>query len=201
MRDSHIRAIEKKIERIKFYKIIGQIVIAAILIIALILIFSSLNTVLMMQTDTLNILNDLSNENTQEVSTIQNDEKVAVIERYDPKTRVPNIENRELVERVVAAEARGESLEGMMAVAQTIRDRAEYWQMTPKEVVTAPSQYASPYEGEISESVKTAVSNVFDNGVSIMQEPTTHFHANYVNPYWTSDKACRGSIGAHKFYY
>jgi spore germination cell wall hydrolase CwlJ-like protein len=109
-------------------------------------------------------------------------------------------EERDLVERIVASEARGEPIEGMMAVAQVIRDRSQLWKMTVTEVCLAPSQFAAPYQGEISPEVVQAVWAVFDEGMSILEIPTTHFHADYVSPHWTADKVSRGSIGAHLFY-
>lgn len=109
-------------------------------------------------------------------------------------------EERDLVERIVASEARGEPVEGMAAVAQVIRDRSQLWGMTVTEVCLAPGQFAAPYQGEISPEVVQAVWAVFDLGMSVLEIPTTHFHADYVSPYWTADKVSRGSIGSHRFY-
>jgi len=109
-------------------------------------------------------------------------------------------EERDLVERIVASEAMGEPIEGIMAVAQCIRDRSQLWGMTVTEVCLAPGQFAAPYQGEISPEVVQAVWAVFDEGMSVLEIPTTHFHADYVSPYWTADKVSRGSIGAHLFY-
>lgn len=108
-------------------------------------------------------------------------------------------EEREIIERVVAAEARGETLKGQMAVANVIKDRAELWNMTPKEVVTAKGQFAEPFQGEISEDTKLAVAIVFDKGIRVFAEPVTHFASN--NPWWAEYKTVRGSIGVHTFYY
>ncbi len=115
-------------------------------------------------------------------------------------THVLNDADRNLIERVVAAEARGQCYEGMLGVAQVIRERAECWGMTAREVVTAKSQFASPFGGEISQEVKDAVSAVFDNGVRVFAEKTTHFHATYVNPSWNRTKIYRGTIEAHLFW-
>jgi spore germination cell wall hydrolase CwlJ-like protein len=109
-------------------------------------------------------------------------------------------DERTLVERIVASEARGEPIEGIMAVAQCIRDRSQLWGMTVTEVCLAPGQFAAPYQGEISPEVVQAVWAVFDLGMSVLEIPTTHFHADYVSPYWTADKVSRGSIGSHRFY-
>lgn len=108
-------------------------------------------------------------------------------------------EEREIIERVVAAEARGETLKGQMAVANVIKDRAELWNMTPTEVVTAKGQFAEPYQGEISEDTKLAVAIVFDKGIRVFAEPVTHFASN--NPWWAEHKAIIGKIGVHTFYY
>lgn len=112
-----------------------------------------------------------------------------------------NESERELIERVVTAESRGEPFEGMIAVAQTIKDRSDLWGMTPTEVVSKPNQYAKPYYGEIPVEVADAVSLVFEQGYRAIEEPTTHFHADYVNPYWADSKTSRGQIGNHRFYY
>lgn len=109
-------------------------------------------------------------------------------------------EERELIERVVSAEARGESYEGIIAVAQTIKDRGDYWCISYTDVVNAPNQYASAYEGEVPEIVEKAVADVFDNGVRAFEEPTTHFHNSTVSPNWASAKTYRGQIGNHYFY-
>ena len=108
-------------------------------------------------------------------------------------------EEREIIERVVAAEARGETLKGQMAVANGIKDRAELWNMTPKEVVTAKGQFAEPFQGEISEDTKLAVEIIFDKGIRVFKEPVTHFASN--NPWWAEHKAIIGKIGVHTFYY
>jgi spore germination cell wall hydrolase CwlJ-like protein len=108
-------------------------------------------------------------------------------------------EEREIIERVVAAEARGETLKGQMAVANVIKDRAELWNMTPTEVVTAKGQFAEPFQGEISEDTKLAVEIIFDKGIRVFKEPVTHFASN--NPWWAEHKAIIGKIGVHTFYY
>lgn len=129
----------------------------------------------------------------QEVDELKDDPEASI---HYPLTR----EERDLVERIVAAEARGEPIEGIMAVAQVIRDRATEWGMSVKDVCLAPGQFAKPYQGEISAEVVQAVWAVFDEGMSVLEIPTTHFHADYVSPYWTADKVSRGQIGCHRFY-
>ena len=67
----------------------------------------------------------------------------------------------ELLEQVVAAEARGESIICQEAVATVILNR---WQEgsygeTLSDVMLASGQFAAPYQGEISMSVHLAVKN------------------------------------------
>jgi spore germination cell wall hydrolase CwlJ-like protein len=154
-------------------------ILLTIIIILGFAIIGNQNEIMMMQTDTLNKLNaiDAENEPVEEVDI-------------------------ELIQRVVAAEARGESLQGQMAVAQTILDRSELWGMTPTEVVLQEGQYADPYNGEIPDSVKLAVANVFGGGVRVFPEATTHFNDDSIPPPdWTENKINRGSIGRLSFWY
>ena len=110
-------------------------------------------------------------------------------------------EERELVERVVAAEARGEKIEVQMAVAQTIMDRCTSRGQTVTEVCTAPYQFADPYQGEVSEKTQDAVFLVFDSGEKVFDE-VTHFYAHKLiePPYWTESKEFKGEIGGVRFY-
>lgn len=169
--------------------------VALIIVTLLISISGNQNDIMIIQTDTLNTLNDIKLERDDHESKAEPlpDEPLAVHSLSQ--------EERDLIERVVAAESRGEDLQGMMAVAQTILDRAELWNMTVTEVVQAPGQYADPYQGKISIEIKLAVANVFDGGIRVFTEPITHFHADYVSPAWADEKINRGSIGCHRFYY
>jgi spore germination cell wall hydrolase CwlJ-like protein len=191
MRDTHIRAIEQKIYRIKTYKRIGKMLLVTVILVAGINLVS-------------NIDDAMTKKEIQKA--VLSEEKVAKIEDYSPTSTYTysgslTPQELDIVCRVVAAEARGEDLQGQMAVAQVIRDRAQYWDMSVTEVVTAPSQFAKPYQGEISDETYLAVANVFDGNMSVLEVPTTHFHAEYMNPYWTSSKISRGSIGRHQFWY
>ena len=110
-------------------------------------------------------------------------------------------EERELVERVVAAEARGEGIECQMAVAQTILDRAVSREQSITKVCTAPYQFASPYQGEVSEKTQDAVFLVFDTGAKVFDK-VTHFYAHKLidPPYWAESKEFKGEIGGVRFY-
>lgn len=110
---------------------------------------------------------------------------------------------RDLVERVVAAEGRGESIEAQMAIAQTIRDRATTRKQTVEQVCLAENQFAAPYMADISEKTKDAVRFVFDNGESIFPDYyVTHFYAwkLIAPPAWTDSFIYLGEIGGTRFY-
>jgi spore germination cell wall hydrolase CwlJ-like protein len=105
-----------------------------------------------------------------------------------------------LLERVVAAEARGEPQEGQMAVCEAILNRAMLWDMTVGEVLAAPHQFAAPYSGDITDSVKAAV-QAGTAGHRIFERPVTHFHSAGVTPYWAASHEFAGQIGNHRFYF
>lgn len=143
-------------------------------------------------------INDLTVKVDTIGQSIQNEEKNDTAEPQSLETISES--ERILIEKVVMSEASVEPIEGMMAVAQTIKDRSDLWNMTPTEVVNQPSQYASPYIGDVSSNVIQAVSAVFDEGQRIYEEPITHFYSGE-KPYWTANKVDRGGIGKHRFYY
>ncbi len=113
-----------------------------------------------------------------------------------------NDEERDMVERVVAAEARGEDIVGQMAVAQVIRDRCFEWNRTPEQILTAENQFAEPYVGTVNDVTKAAVSFVFGSGQCVMEYPVTHFYAYRIidEPEWAANMECAGDIGSHRFY-
>ena len=119
------------------------------------------------------------------------------IEAHYPLTAA----ERDLVERVVSAESRGECIEGQMAVAQTILDRAVSREQSITEVCSAKWQFAEPYPYEVSEKTKDAVSLVYDKGEKVFDK-VTHFYAWKLiePPHWVSDKDYKGEIGGVRFY-
>lgn len=106
---------------------------------------------------------------------------------------------REMIERVVAAEARGESFEGQAAVAEVIYNRCMNRGQSVEQVIWADKQFAYPYGGEISQDTKEAVAAVFDYEL-LNLDGAEYFHADYVTPSWAEDmeKVCQ--IGGHIFY-
>lgn len=107
---------------------------------------------------------------------------------------------RDIVERVVMAEAGGEGYDGQRLVAQCILNTAEAMDLRPDEVVLAPNQYASP-AAEASQEVKDAVSTVFDAGDMATDEPIRWFYApKYVYSAWHESKAFVLEYGGHRFF-
>lgn len=106
---------------------------------------------------------------------------------------------REMIERVVAAEARGESFEGQAAVAEVIYNRCTNRGQSVEQVIWADKQFAYPYGGEISQDTKEAVAAVFDYEL-LNLDGAEYFHADYVLPSWADDFEEVCHIGGHIFY-
>lgn len=108
---------------------------------------------------------------------------------------------RDIVERVVMAESNNQHLNGQIAVAQCILNTAEATGMRPDAVVLAPRQYAKPAR-EASDSVKEAVSAVFDHGITVTPEPIRFFYApKYSAGRWHESALTYViTIGDHKFF-
>lgn len=106
----------------------------------------------------------------------------------------------EQIKRVAMSETMGANLFDATGVIQSIKDRSESWDMTAAEVVNQPYQYANPYQGQINETVDLAFELVYMDGYRTFDEVTTHFHADYVNPYWAESKAFRGKVSRHLYY-
>lgn len=124
---------------------------------------------------------------------------VAAVHDAEVSKMILTAEEREMVERVVAAEARGESFEGQAAVAEVIYNRCVNRGQSVEQVIWADKQFAHPYGGEISRDTKEAVAAVFDYEL-LSLDGAEYFHADYVLPSWAQDfeEVCR--IGGHIFY-
>jgi spore germination cell wall hydrolase CwlJ-like protein len=193
--------------RRKWRKLKRQIKGLMLILIAVMLvcILGALGNVLMMLTDTLDKLNaidveleisDLSEDNIQSEQFIEQDVKNDARAQETPLTA----SEREYITRVCMAEA-GTDLEGNMAVATVILDRATLWNMTPLEVVTQDGQFAKPRQGELYEESVQAVWAVFDEHMRAFDSNATHFYAEGSDkPYWTESKEYIASRGGNRFY-
>ena len=124
---------------------------------------------------------------------------VSEMETTTPRYALTDSE-RDIVERVVMAEAAGEGFDGQRLVAQCILNTAEAMDMRPDEVVTAPNQYAAPAE-HASEMVTDAVSAVFDDGDMVTDEPIRWFYNDkLVYSEWHEGKRFVMYFGNHKFF-
>lgn len=106
---------------------------------------------------------------------------------------------RYIVECVVMGEARGESDNGKVLVAQCILNACVKDGIQPSEVRTK-YQYAG-FHPEPSEEVKAAVSAVFDYGYKITEEPILYFYApRYCSGGFHETQCYVLTEGNHKFF-
>ena len=106
---------------------------------------------------------------------------------------------RDLIERVVMAEAGGESYKGQMLVAQCILNACEIDGIRPAEVIRK-YVYAKA-RPEPSDSVKQAVSAVFDEGEQVTDEPIVYFYAPaLVRSEFHESQIFAIEEGGHKFF-
>lgn len=106
---------------------------------------------------------------------------------------------RDVVERVVMAEAGGESFEGQMLVAQCILNAAEKRGVDPSEAVALYSYTKS--RPDPTQRVKDAVAAVFDRGETVVDEPILYFY----NPALVTSDFHESQIfvieeGGHRFF-
>lgn len=106
--------------------------------------------------------------------------------------------------RVVAAESRGEPLEGQMAVAQCIHETAKATGRTPEQVVKQPNQYASPTSIEnVNDSVREACERVFIFDEKVTSEPIRYFYSTvggFTSKWHENSLTYVMTIGNHKFF-
>ena len=117
-----------------------------------------------------------------------------------PYQRYPlSNDERYLIERTVMAEAEGEPLEGQMLVAQCILNASEKSKRSPSDVLTA-YQYATTQKAP-SQSVKNAVKSVFDDGISVTDEPILYFYnPSIVKSTWHESQIFVMEVGGHRFF-
>lgn len=115
-------------------------------------------------------------------------------------TYIPDTDaERDVVERVVMAEAGGESFEGQMLVAQCILNAAEKRGVDPSEAVVLYSYTKS--RPDPTQRVKDAVAAVFDRGETVVDEPILYFY----NPALVTSDFHESQIfvieeGGHRFF-
>lgn len=121
-------------------------------------------------------------------------------ETVEPAVRYPLTDaERDVVERVVMAEAGGESFEGQMLVAQCILNAAEKRGVEPSEAVVLYSYTKS--RPDPTQRVRDAVAAVFDRGETVVDEPILYFY----NPALVTSDFHESQIfvieeGGHRFF-
>ena len=106
---------------------------------------------------------------------------------------------RQIAENIVMGESEGEPYDGQILVAQCILNACLKDGIQPSEV-----RYEYQYSGwneEPSESVKNAVSDVFDNGYKVVDDYILYFYApKRVNSRWHETQRFIIEVGGHKFF-
>lgn len=106
---------------------------------------------------------------------------------------------RDTVERVVMAEAGGESFAGQMLVAQCILNAAEKEGVQPSEAVVIYSYTSS--RPDPTQSVKDAVAAVFDCGEVAIDAPVMYFYTPaLVTSDWHESQIFVAEVGGHRFF-
>jgi len=118
--------------------------------------------------------------------------------------------NYDLIRGVILAEARGEGIVGMHAVAQVIYDRVYYY---PEEfgsdlysVLTSPGQFAKPYycdHSYVTEAAEEVMEAVFVDNYRIWDFPVTYFYnpatASKTGAAYIKTKQYVATVGSHEF--
>lgn len=106
---------------------------------------------------------------------------------------------RDLVERVVMAEAGGEPYLGQKAVAQCILNASIIRQLTPAQTVQA-LKYTKA-RPEPTQQVKDAVAAVFDDGETVFDRDVIYFYApGLTASHWHESQDYVTTIGCHRFF-
>ena len=121
-------------------------------------------------------------------------------EQYIPVFPLSDVD-RDLIERVVMAESGNQPLDGQIAVASCIYNTAVDKGMNPADVVQVKGQYASPYQGDVTDSAKQAVAVVFDEDKPM--EDVKYFYSTvggFVSAWHENALEHIVTIADHKFF-
>lgn len=126
---------------------------------------------------------------------------------YDKPFYTITEDDRYVIECIVAGEAKGESTEGKMAVAQCLLNAMAKDQISASEV-----RIKYKYSGwdsnlrnsnpELWIEIEDSVRRVFDNGEFVSENPILFFYApKYVAGKWHETLEFDSEIGGHRFFY
>lgn len=116
-------------------------------------------------------------------------------------------EDRTVICNIVAGEAKGESMEGKMAVAQCLLNAMTKEQMSAEEIrikykYSGWDSNLQDNDAKAWSEVVDAVSRVFDNGEFVSENPILFFYApKYAKGKWHETLPHDQTIGNHKFFY
>ncbi len=117
--------------------------------------------------------------------------------------------------RTVYGEARGETLDGKIAVAWTVRNRVErprWWGKTYNEVCLKPRQFScwddhnrlEMMEADAADPVFAdclyAALGAITGHIADPTDASTHYHASSIHPGWARGHTSVATIGGHIFY-
>ena len=141
---------------------------------------------------------------------IENENQIldlAMVEYYRPRFFNLTEADRKTIQYIVAGEAKGEPMEGKMAVAQCILHGMvkSNWSAERVRIEYQYSGWDDELENVNPEAwaeVVEAVSRVFDDGELISDKPILYFYApNVVSSSWHESLNHAVTIGGHKFFY
>jgi len=133
----------------------------------------------------------------------------ALVDRYS--TGAALSEEANCIATAVYFEARGEALEGQLAVARVIMNRAASGQYPSSwcSVVKQPAQFSFVRHGQFP-TINTASAAwakaqgvtrlAMSNVIPSLSDDVLWYHADYVNPSWGHRLSMAQKIGAHIFY-
>ena len=135
----------------------------------------------------------------------------ALVDRYAASTGPALDEQANCIAVAIYHEARGESVEGQLAVAKVIMNRAASGKYPPSwcETVKQPWQfsfvrnYEFPYTDQNSASWRKAVAITrlaIGNAIPSLSNDVLWYHADYVAPSWGRRLTRVNKIGTHIFY-
>ena len=119
-------------------------------------------------------------------------------------------DNKNCLAMNIYHEARGESIEGQYAVAHVTMNRVNdrRWDDNVCDVVYQPKQFSWTHtimDHTPKDKKAWAIANeialaTLDGRVPDNTSDSTHYHAEYVNPFWANDYEEVTQIGTHIFY-
>ena len=141
---------------------------------------------------------------------------IAAVDFDTPVAARLTVSERNCLADAIYYEARGESVVGQLAVADVVLNRVahENYPNTICGVVYQGShratgcQFSFTCDGSLNRRINARMRNDAEElasavlaGLSVpVSREATHYHADYVDPFWASSLVPTAQIGAHKFY-